>query len=119
MKRAKVGERRVVVDTADHEEGSSTKEIHPRKSARGSKSERPSRKARRAYAEAANPNAMKAAWKAEKKSKRKAAKTITNPPTASLRKTIGANSLNKLLKHSPPINSRTPSTPRTPRAPIL
>lgn len=79
MKRAKVGERRVVVDTADHEEGSSTKEIHPRKSARGSKSERPSRKARRAYAEAANPNAMKAAWKAEKKSKRKAAKNDYEP----------------------------------------
>lgn len=76
MKRAKVGERRVVVDTADHEheEGSSAKESHPRKSARGSKSELPTRKARRAYAEAANPNAMKAAWKAEKKSKRKAAK---------------------------------------------
>ena len=79
MKRAKVGERRVVVDTADHEEGSSAKEIHPRKSARGSKSERPSRKARRAYAEAANPNAMKAAWKAEKKSKRKAAKNDYEP----------------------------------------
>lgn len=74
MKRAKVGERRVVVDTADHEEGFSAKESHPRKSARGSKSERPTRKARRAYAEAANPNAIKAAWKAEKKSKRKAAK---------------------------------------------
>lgn len=79
MKRAKVGERRVVVDTADHEEGSSAKESHPRKSARGSKSERPTRKARRAYAEAANPNAMKAAWKAEKKSKRKAAKNDHEP----------------------------------------
>lgn len=79
MKRAKVGERRVVVDTADHEEGSSVKESHPRKSARGSKSERPTRKARRAYAEAANPNAMKAAWKAEKKSKRKAAKNDYEP----------------------------------------
>lgn len=79
MKRAKVGERRVVVDTADHEEGSSAKENHPRKSARGSKSERPTRKARRAYAEAANPNAMKAAWKAEKKSKRKAAKNDYEP----------------------------------------
>lgn len=79
MKRAKVGERRVVVDTADHEEGSSAKEIHPHKSARGSKSERPSRKTRRAYAEAANPNAMKAAWKAEKKSKRKAAKNDYEP----------------------------------------
>lgn len=79
MKRAKVGERRVVVDTADHEEGSSAKENHPRKSARGSKSERPTRKARRAYAEAANPNAMKAAWKAEKKSKRKAAKNNYEP----------------------------------------
>lgn len=79
MKRAKVGERRVVVDTADHEEGSSTKESHPRKSARSSKSERPTRKARRAYAEAANPNAMKAAWKAEKKSKRKAAKKDYEP----------------------------------------
>lgn len=79
MKRAKVGERRVVVDTADHEEGSSVKENHPRKSARGSKSERPTRKARRAYAEAANPNAMKAAWKAEKKSKRKAAKNDYEP----------------------------------------
>lgn len=79
MKRAKVGERRVVVDTADREEGSSAKESHPRKSARGSKSERPTRKARRAYAEAANPNAMKAAWKAEKKSKRKAAKNDYEP----------------------------------------
>lgn len=79
MKRAKVGERRVVVDTADHEEGSSAKESHPHKSARGSKSERPTRKARRAYAEAANPNAMKAAWKAEKKSKRKAAKNDYEP----------------------------------------
>lgn len=79
MKRAKVGERRVVVDTADHEEGSSVKESHPRKSARGSKSERPTRKAHRAYAEAANPNAMKAAWKAEKKSKRKAAKNDYEP----------------------------------------
>lgn len=79
MKRAKVGERRVVVDTADHEEGSSVKESHPRKSARASKSERPTRKARRAYAEAANPNAMKAAWKAEKKSKRKAAKNDYEP----------------------------------------
>ena len=79
MKRAKVGERRVVVDTADHEEGSSAKESHPRKNARGSKSERPTRKARRAYAETANPNAMKAAWKAEKKSKRKAAKNDYEP----------------------------------------
>ncbi len=80
MKRAKVGDRRVVVDTADREEPSSAKtSSHSRKNERNSKADRPTKKARRTYAEAANPNAMKAAWKAEKKSKRKAAKKDYEP----------------------------------------
>ena len=67
MKRVKVGDRKVVVDHADREDG--TPNSAP---ARAPRKERRTAKAR-TYAEAADPQQLKQGWKAEKKA-RKAAK---------------------------------------------
>ena len=71
MKRVKVGDRKVVVDTAERSDEA------PREGGRGQrKGGRPDRKeggrrgARRTYAEAADPREMRQQWKAEKKQKR-------------------------------------------------
>ena len=71
MKRVKVGDRKVVVDTAERSGEA------PREGGRGQrKGSRPDRKeggrrgARRTYAEAADPREMRQQWKAEKKQKR-------------------------------------------------
>ena len=71
MKRVKVGDRKVVVDTAERSDEA------PREGGRGQrKGSRPDRKeggrrgARRTYAEAADPREMRQQWKAEKKQKR-------------------------------------------------
>lgn len=64
MKRAKVGDRKVVVDSADREDSSKAdrknKPKHEHKA--------------RTYAEAADPHSLKSAWKAEKKAKKKGKK---------------------------------------------
>lgn len=68
MKRVKVGDRKVVVDHADREEGAAPsgkarerKEHAPRKERRSSA---------RTYAEAADPKQLKQGWKAEKKARK-------------------------------------------------
>ena len=68
MKRVKVGDRKVVVDHADHVEGQSNGSR-----ASNRRSEKPERRRgeRRTFAEAADPRAMKQQWKKERKSKRK------------------------------------------------
>lgn len=68
MKRVKVGDRKVVVDHADHVERQSNGSR-----ASNRRSEKPERRRgeRRTFAEAADPRAMKQQWKKEKKSKRK------------------------------------------------
>lgn len=64
MKRAKVGDRKVVVDSADREDGTPN---GPRRKAKGErKAERRERKGR-TFAEAADSRSLKAAWKAERK----------------------------------------------------
>lgn len=65
MKRVKVGERKVVVDRADREDG--TPNGPSRKESR-------ERKSRSFSAAPANPREMKQAWKAERKARKKAAK---------------------------------------------
>ncbi len=68
MKRAKVGDRKVVVDSADREDGTPN---GPRRKGEGKakgerKAERCERKGR-TFAEAADSRSLKAAWKAERK----------------------------------------------------
>ena len=68
MKRAKVGDRKVVVDSADREDGTPN---GPRRKGEGKakgarKAERRARKGR-TFAEAADSRSLKAAWKAERK----------------------------------------------------
>lgn len=68
MKRAKVGDRKVVVDSADREDGTPN---GPRRKGEGKakgdrKAERRERKGR-TFAEAADSRSLKAAWKAERK----------------------------------------------------
>lgn len=68
MKRAKVGDRKVVVDSADREDGTPN---GPRRKSEGKakgerKAERRERKGR-TFAEAADSRSLKAAWKAERK----------------------------------------------------
>lgn len=88
MKRVKVGDRKVVVDSADREEGAGAPRAAKRdKTARGdrdakrtgfAKADRKAKSKRehqaRTYAEAADPHSLKSAWKAEKKAKKKGAK---------------------------------------------
>lgn len=88
MKRAKVGDRKVVVDSADREEGAGAPRAVKRdKAARGDRDDRRAgfakadRKAKprreykaRTYAEAADPHSLKSAWKAEKKARKKGKK---------------------------------------------
>lgn len=88
MKRVKVGDRKVVVDSADREEGAGAPRAAKRdKTARGNsdakhagfaKADRKAKSKRehqaRTYAEAADPHSLKSAWKAEKKAKKKGAK---------------------------------------------
>lgn len=88
MKRVKVGDRKVVVDSADREEGAGAPRAAKRdKTARGdrdakhagfAKADRKAKSKRehqaRTYAEAADPHSLKSAWKAEKKAKKKRAK---------------------------------------------
>lgn len=88
MKRVKVGDRKVVVDSADREEGAGAQRAAKRdKTARGNsdakragftKADRKAKSKRehqaRTYAEAADPHSLKSAWKAEKKAKKKGAK---------------------------------------------
>lgn len=81
MKRVKVGDRKVVVDHADHVDGqpsgkrSADRRASDKHSADRRATEKPARRRgeRRTYAEAADPRAMKQQWKKEKKSKRKEA----------------------------------------------
>lgn len=88
MKRVKVGDRKVVVDSADREEGAGAPRAAKRdKTARSdrdakhagfAKADRKAKSKRehqaRTYAEAADPHSLKSAWKAEKKAKKKGAK---------------------------------------------
>ncbi len=69
MKRAKVGERKVVVDNAEREDGTPN-------SASASRKERKDRRQSkgRTYAEAADPQQLKQGWKAEKKGRKPAKK---------------------------------------------
>ena len=73
MKRVKVGDRKVVVDTAERVDSAS----HESRPSRGGKSDRKERReggrrgARRTYAEAADPREMRAQWKSEKKKHKK------------------------------------------------
>ncbi len=69
MKRAKVGERKVVVDHAEREDGTPN-------SASASRKERKDRRQSkgRTYAEAADPQQLKQGWKAEKKGRKPAKK---------------------------------------------
>lgn len=63
MKRVKVGDRKVVVDRADREEGNGK--------GKGERRERPLREHKaRTYAEAADSRKMKSSWKNEKKTKK-------------------------------------------------
>ena len=64
MKRAKVGERKVVVDNADREDGTPNSGKAPR-----AKGERRSAKGR-TYAEAADAQQLRQGWKAEKKARK-------------------------------------------------
>jgi len=66
MKRAKVGDRKVVVDFADREEGSASAKS-ARKSRRG-----------KTYAEAADARQLKAGWKSEKKARKGSKKSSAN-----------------------------------------
>lgn len=88
MKRVKVGDRKVVVDSADREEGAGAPRAAKRdKTARSdrdakragfTKADRKAKSKRehqaRTYAEAADPHSLKSAWKDEKKAKKKGAK---------------------------------------------
>ncbi len=69
MKRAKVGERKVVVDNAEREDGTPN-------SASAARKERKDRRQSkgRTYAEAADPQQLKQGWKAEKKGRKPAKK---------------------------------------------
>lgn len=69
MKRAKVGERKVVVDNAEREDGTPN-------SASAARKERKDRRQSkgRTYAEAADPQLLKQGWKAEKKGRKPAKK---------------------------------------------
>ena len=68
MKRVKVGDRKVVVDHADREEGAAPSgKAHERKE-RAPRKER--RQSARTYAEAADPKQLKQGWKAEKKARK-------------------------------------------------
>ena len=69
MKRAKVGERKVVVDHAEREDGTPN-------SASAARKERKDRRQSkgRTYAEAADPQQLKQGWKAEKKGRKPAKK---------------------------------------------
>ena len=68
MKRVKVGDRKVVVDTADREDSAP---IRTGKSDRKDRKDGGRRGARRTYAEAADPREMRAQWKSEKKKHKK------------------------------------------------
>lgn len=69
MKRAKVGERKVVVDHAEREDGT------PNSASAARKERKDSRQSKgRTYAEAADPQQLKQGWKAEKKGRKPAKK---------------------------------------------
>lgn len=69
MKRVKVGDRKVVVDHADREEGAASSSSNGRdRKERAPRKER--RQSARTYAEAADPKQLKQGWKAEKKARK-------------------------------------------------
>ena len=68
MKRVKVGDRKVVVDHADREEGTASSGKGRERSERAPRKER--RQSARTYAEAADPKQLKQGWKAEKKARK-------------------------------------------------
>lgn len=69
MKRVKVGDRKVVVDHADREEGAASSSSNGRdRKERAPRKER--RQTARTYAEAADPKQLKQGWKAEKKARK-------------------------------------------------
>lgn len=71
MKRVKVGDRKVVVDTAERSDEAPREGGRvQRKGSRPDRKEGGRRGARRTYAEAADPREMRQQWKAEKKQKR-------------------------------------------------
>lgn len=69
MKRAKVGERKVVVDHAEREDGTPNSASAPRKERKDRRQSKG-----RTYAEAADPQQLKQGWKAEKKGRKPAKK---------------------------------------------
>lgn len=77
MKRVKVGDRKVVVDTADKVEGKAQTEKRSNRSSR--------RGEKRTYAQAADPREMKAQWRAEKKAKRGGSKKQKDTSSAKKR----------------------------------
>ena len=68
MKRVKVGDRKVVVDHADREEGAASSGKGRERNERAPRKER--RQPARTYAEAADPKQLKQGWKAEKKARK-------------------------------------------------
>lgn len=69
MKRVKVGDRKVVVDHADREDGAASSSSNGRdRKERAPRKER--RQSARTYAEAADPKQLKQGWKAEKKARK-------------------------------------------------
>ena len=68
MKRVKVGDRKVVVDHADREEGAASFGKGRERKERAPRKER--RQSARTYAEAADPKQLKQGWKAEKKARK-------------------------------------------------
>ena len=69
MKRAKVGDRKVVVDNAERENGTPNSASAPRKERKDRRQSKG-----RTYAEAADPQQLKQGWKAEKKGRKPAKK---------------------------------------------
>lgn len=76
MKRVKVGDRKVVVDHAEHTDGQSA----PRASERNARPERKQRGQRRTCAEVADARSMKQQWKADKKADKKAKRKSNSQP---------------------------------------